>query len=304
MTEQWLSNTLLPAVLVAVVFLLVLWPTRHSGVRVLKNWGVGSPTEEQAREAVRYLRHRRILYVVLIIVLPPAAGLVLPDGDNAPANLFIPLLVAMLVAELVATLRPVSGVRVASLDPRTWRDLLPRWATAVAAGLTVFAVAMAGLGLAAQPWAQRYVDALPPNDDDLFIDPGYRAEMAGRGVSWLTLGSVALCLAVVATLVHLAVRRPSSADGVVDAALRTRTARVAVAIGFGWLGALVNDAQQRLSFLGNMGQGLPATPPRPGWLTQNLVDVTSIVALVTLVLAIVCWMWLAMPSRRSLAHAR
>lgn len=309
MDSMWVENTLVPALIAAAVLLLVLWPTRHSGRRLLRCWGIPTPTEPQVDEALRYLRQRRFLYVALFVVLPPVSGLVWPAVDNnrTPADLFVPLLVAMLVAELVATLRPVSGIRSASLDPRSWRDLVPTWAVVAFAVLAGLVVALAAVGLAAQPWADRFAAGLPVDGtrragDGPAYAPDYRAEIA-TSTSWLVLGGAALCLLVVATLVHLAVRRPSVSDETVDAALRTRTARVAVAIGLGWLGASVLEANSRLDFLAGIfgpGQRLPP----PGWLTGGLTQVTGVVGLVAIVGAIVCWMWLAMPSRKSLARSR
>jgi hypothetical protein len=255
--EDWFAQTLVPTLLVAAIFLLVLWPTRKSGHRLLRTWGVVEPTESQAAEAVRYLRHRRLLYVVLFVAGPPLLGLVLPAG-----GMFVPLLLAMLVAELVAVLRPVSGVRTASLDPRSWRDLVPRWAIGVGCLLTALAAGMAGIGLAMRP---------------------------REGATWFVLGGVVVAVVAVIGLVHLAVRRPSSADEVVDAALRTRTARVAVAIGFGWLGVLANRAYFALTG--------PTTSTDPAWL-----DVVGQVTTVALFGSIVAWIWLAVPTRRSLAR--
>jgi hypothetical protein len=308
--SQWFENTLLPAVLAAGVLLLVLWPTRHSGTRLLKNWGIPEPTEPQITEAVRYLRQRRFLYVALFVLVPPVARLAWPPVDNnqTPGDIFVPLLAAMLIAEVVATLRPVSGVRVASLDRRTWRDLLPRWAVVVAAVFTAMALALVVLGLSAQPWANRFVAALPPvdaevppGDPGVFVDPDVRTDLLAP-TSWVVLGSLVLCLVVVGTLVHLAVRRPSVSDPAVDAALRTRTARVAVAIGFGWLAATFNGGEERIWELasGLDNDGLPAPP---GWLTHDFVRAMEFAGFFILVAAVVCWMLLAMPSRRSLRRS-
>ena len=250
---HWLQTSVLPAALAGAVLLLVLWPTKDSGRRLLQRWGLPQPDPEQIREAVRYLRQRRILYVVLFLVFPSVAGAV--DGDSrAGISIFVPLLVAMLVAEAVASLRPVSGVRTASLDPRTWRDLVPRWAVRTfGAGAVV-----------------------------TFL-------LAAAGTSWLALGYVLACLLLVGGLVALAVRRPSVSDEAVDAALRTRTARVAVGIGFGWLGTALTIAY---------------TPFRDRWFpSQNPIgaDVFDIAEIAVVVAAIVCWLWVALPSKRSLA---
>jgi hypothetical protein len=306
----WVSNTLLPTLITAAVLLLILWPTRHSGKRLLQNWGLAEPTEPQAAEAVRYLRRRRILYVLLFLVLPVLAGLVWPPGadDRPPGNILIPLLAGMLVAELIATLRPVSGVRVASLDRRSWRDLVPTWAVVATAILAIWALLLVGLGLAAQPWARRYAAAIPPDgklsgdNRSAEVDPAIRTQLL-HADGWLTLGGIAACLAVVATLVFLTVRRPANTDAAVDRALRTRTARVAVAIGFLWLAGLVNDAQGRLVFLEGTGVGAHRLPQPPGWLTENLHQTVEIVGFGTLIGALVCWMWLAMPGRKSLVRA-
>jgi len=306
----WVSNTLLPTLITAAVLLLILWPTRHSGKRLLQNWGLAEPTEPQAAEAVRYLRQRRLLYVLLFVVIPLLTGLVWPPGadDRPPGNILVPLLAGMLIAELIATLRPVSGVRVASLDRRGWRDLVPRWAVVVTAVLAGWALVLVGLGLAAQPWAQRYAAAIPPdgklsgNGWSAEIDPVVRTQFLHPD-GWLTLGGIAACLIVVTVVVFLAVRRPATNDAEVDRALRTRTARVAVAIGFLWLAGLVNDAQNRLTFLAGTGRGVYRLPQPPGWLTESLHHVVEIAGFVLLIGALVCWMFLAMPSRKSLARA-
>lgn len=308
----WLTRTLLPALIAAAVLLLVLWPTSRSGHRLLRTWGVPDPSQDQTAAAVGYLWRRRILYVVLFVVVPPLAGLVWREDGGVPAgNIFVPLLAAMLIAELVAAVRPPSGVRIASLVPRSWRDLVPRWAVAVAGLLTVVAVALAVLGLAAQPWADRYAAALPPNDTpqpptdwQVNVSAEHRAEMV-TSTSWFALGNLVVCLATTALLVLLAVRRPAHADEAVDIALRTRSARVGVAIGLGWLGAVVQLTTQRIDFLGALDiADLPGMPEQPGWLTDELGVVTDVVGPVALFGAILCWVWLANPTRRSLDLTR
>ena len=261
---HWLETSVLPAAIAAGLLLLVLWPTDHSGRRLLQTWGIPQPAPEQIREAVRYLRQRRFLYVILFLLFPSLAGLVHRDSDRLPGiAIFVPLLVAMLVAEAIATLRPVSGVRTASLDRRSWRDLVPRWAVRTMAVAAVLAVGVAALGPA-----------------------------------WLALAYVVACLLFVAGLVALAVRRPSVSDEAVDAALRTRTARVAVGIGFGWLGTALTVA---IGHLRSLTYVRPEPVARPAWLTTEVGDVLDIAAFLVVVGMIVCWMWVAVPSRRSLA---
>jgi hypothetical protein len=266
--ERWLETSVLPAAIAAGLLLLVLWPTEHSGRRLLQTWGIPDPRQAQIAEAVRYLRQRRFLYVLFFLLFPSLAGL----ADLPGIGIYVPLLAGMLVAELVATLRPVSGVRSASLDRRGWRDLVPRWAvhTTAFGALGTAAVAVAGI-------------------------------LSGPGHAWLALGYVVASLLFVAALVALAVRRPAVEDPAVDAALRTRTARVAVGIGFGWLGTALTVAIGHLRSLTVLRtDGVE----RPSWLTDDVVDVLDVADLVVIAGMIVCWLWVALPSRRSLATTR
>lgn len=264
--ESWLEHTLLPAALAAGVLLLVLWPTTHSGQRLLKNWGIPDPRPDQVTEAVRYLWQRRILYIVLFLVVPSLANLVLGQ-ETSGLGLFVPLLVAMLIAEFVAALRPVKGVRVAALDPRDWRDLVPRWAVWTMAVMSIVTVGLVAYGLTLS---------------------------TSEPKSLAALGHLAACLCVVGLIVWLAVRRPAVADEEVDAALRTRTARVAFGIGFGWVGTALSIAGQQIH---SLQVAVPEHPPL-NWL-ENAMQYSTGAALVV---SIVCWMWVAVPSRRSLVR--
>jgi hypothetical protein len=243
--EQWLSNVVLPVVIAAAVMLLVLWPTQSSGRRLLRTWGIPEPDPDQVSAAVRYLWQRRILYVVLFLALPSLLNLVWRQDDGVPGlTILVPLVVAMLIAELVAAVRPAGGVRVASLRPRGWRDLVPRWAV-WAMGVLVAVVVVGAIVFPASPRDR-----------------------------WQALGSVAVCLVVVGLLVQLAVRRPVGDDEAVATALRLRTARVAVGIGFGWLGGSYVVLARELPY---------------AW------------GVVVPLAAVAAWIWVANPTRRSLA---
>lgn len=280
---DWLQRDVLPAAIVAGLLLLVLWPTTHSGRRLLQTWGIPEPGPDQITAAVRYLWQRRILYIVLFLVVPPVAGAVLDNKDELPAlGIFVPLLVAMVLAETVATLRPVSGVRVASLDRRTWRALVPRWAVWSMAVLVALSVGLSVLALTVGPVRHPAIG-----------EPG-----PGTALAYL-----AVCLAMVGLLLHLAVRRPAVADAEVDAALRTRTARVAFGIGFGWAGSTLQITSQWLVRLHSATQ-MPDGPRRPAWLTDWLGPTFDYSGVVLLLVVIVCWMWVAIPSRRSLTMTR
>lgn len=263
---SWLEHTVLPSVIAGAVLLLVLCPTTRSGHRLLRTWGVPQPRPDQVDVAVRYLRQRRILYVVGFLVLPPLAGLVVPV-DAFGVGLFVPLLFAMLVAETVATLRPASGVRVARLDRRGWRDLVPHWAVVAMAVMVVVTAGLAVFGLTQEP------------------EPALAGDTSG-GV----LVTLVVCLVMVALLVHLAVRRPSVADEAVDAALRARTARVAVGIGFGWVGAALTAASQRIHMLWQTGP----TQSVSDWSDQMMASA----GLVALTVAVGFWCAVTTPGRR------
>jgi hypothetical protein len=316
-----MANWLISSAVVVVVLLAVLWPVRRSGVNLLRRWGIAQPRPDQVAHAVGYLKRRRLLYVLLYVVLAPVVALLDGKDDDTgagtagPVTFFVPLLLAMLLAELFAVVRPVRGPRVASLDPRGWRDLIPRWAVAVGAVLMLLVVVLSTLGLAAQPWANRYAAALPPNSERFEVSDEYRAEMTST-TSWAALAGAAVCLVLVILLVHLAVRRPAVPDEALDAALRTRTARVAVAIGFGWLGAAVMVAGHRIRFLDQLDTvtctpPLPqetgwdcssmvpevVAPPAPGWL-DGMYGWMEIGVSVVQLASIACWLMLAMPTRR------
>lgn len=250
---DWLEHVLLPGAVALGVILLVLWPTTHSGTRLLKTWGIPEPTDDQVTTAVRYLRQRRLLLAVLWVFAPWLLRFVTVDTDLPGLQIFVPLLVAMVIAELIATLRPVSGVRVAFLDRRDWRDLVPRWAILATAAAAALAVGLAVAGL--------------------FVAPG---PGGSAGKPWQALGYAVGHPVLVIPLIALAVRRPAVPDQAVDAALRARTARVAVGIGFGWLSAsiLASSNHLRLDYAGPLA----------------------------LAGGIVCWLWVATPSRRSLVR--
>ena len=100
----------------------------------------------------------------------------------------------------------------------------------------------------------------------------------------------------VALLVWLAARRPAVSDEEVDGALRKRTARVAFGIGFGWVGTALSLAGQRFHQFRVVGPD----HPDPTWFESAM----RFSGLVALVVSIVCWLWVAVPSRRSLAAPR
>ncbi|WP_434452060.1 hypothetical protein [Lentzea sp. E54] len=183
------------------VLLVVLWPTRSTGRRLLKSWKVTDPTPAQIDDAVRYLKRRRLLYPWLyagLTLVPFATG-------RGVGSLAAVVLGGTLLAELLALSLPREGSqRVASLTPRGLFDIgsqyvLIAYAAIVAIGLVWLVVTL-------------QIGQLPV----LVVSVG-----AVAAVTWA------------------AVARPADGDEEVDRALRTRSVHVSAGLGAAVVGALV-----------------------------------------------------------------
>ncbi|SDF55504.1 hypothetical protein SAMN05216553_10248 [Lentzea fradiae] len=189
------------AAVVGLVLLVVLWPTRSTGKRLLKSWRVNDPSAEQIDDAVRYLKRRRVLYPVL------CAGLTLvPFGSGrGVVSLVAVVLGGTLLAELLAMSLPREGrQRVASLAPRGLFDVGSRYVL----GGYAFVLAVALVLLLAD----------------------FRIER---------LPVLVMSVAAVAAVMWAAVNRPSDGDEEVDRVLRTRSVHVSAGLGAAVAGALV-----------------------------------------------------------------
>ncbi|MCE6999651.1 hypothetical protein LZG04_33280 [Saccharothrix sp. S26] len=298
--------------LAGLLLVVLLWPTASAARRFLRRWGVPEPDDRQTARAVAYLRDRRLLYPVLfllapVVVAPVARILGFEHPDAGAFRGLATVLVALLLAEAVAALRPARGTRIATLTPRHWRDLVPRWAIGVLLALGTAAAVLAVAGLAAQPWANRVAAAIPAGGswrsaDGAVVTVSER-HYAGIGVpvSLIALVGVVCGLCAVLGVVRLAVRRRSLPDPAVDLALRTRSARVAVGIGLAWMASMVVVAANRLDFLRAVRLPVAGMPPAPAWLEH--ASAAGSVALVALLVGVVGWMWVATPSRPSTARA-
>lgn len=300
-------ETALVSGLVGLALVVVLWPTVPAGRRFLRRWGVPEPDDEQGAQAAKYLRDRRLLYPVLFLLAPAAAGsaaraLGFAHHDPGPVGNLAALLVALLVAETAAALRPVRGTRTATLTRRHWRDLVPRWAIGALLALGALAALSAAAGLAAQPWADRVAAAVPADGvwrsadgtAVVTLSVPHHAAM-DQPVSLFALIGVVSGLLAVLGVVRLAVRRRSVADPLVDAAFRARSARVAVGIGIAWMASMALVAQNRLVHL--RGVDLPnGLPPAPPWLEHT--STTDFLAFVVLLVGIAGWIQVANPPRR------
>ncbi|HEX9338320.1 MAG TPA: hypothetical protein VF892_20650 [Pseudonocardiaceae bacterium] len=200
------------------VLMLLTWPMTGSGRRVLRRWGnITNPTADQIRLVVRHLRERRLLVVPLMFLAPLTARamptILGPTSDLGSYHLLGSLLVAWLLAEVIATVRPRrEPVRVASLVRRDW--LVPRWAVGLHLALAAAAITLA---VVAQPW------------------PG----------GWYLIALTLVTSLVVYGIAWLAMTRPAGINDDVDAALRTRTARSAVGAGILLAGLLIDAAGTR-----------------------------------------------------------
>jgi hypothetical protein len=233
--------------LCGLALMLVFWPTAGAARRVLRRWGdIAEPTADQVAVVVRYLRERRLLTVLLLVLArlsaltARAVPVVLGSTDDLGAyHLLGSLLVAWLIAEVVATLRPRRGsVRSASLVRRRWS--LPTWAVVLHLGLAGIAVVLAIL---AQPWVG----------------------------GWYLILLVLLTLLVVYGIARLAVLRPAGADDEVDAVLRTRSARVAVGVGILLAGMFIAAAGTRFN-----------VEPVSGWVRSAIAAGVGVITVATL----------------------
>jgi hypothetical protein len=291
---------------IGIALLVVLWPTVSGGRRFLERWGVPDPDEQQGALAAKYLRDRRLLYPLLFLLAPTVTAQIarlfgMAQGDPAAVRYLAMLMVALLLAETIAALRPVRGPRIATLVRRRWHDLVPRWAVGGLLTLSALTVLLAVGGLLAQPWASRTAVAIPDrawqpaSGDNWMVSPQFRAELT-QPLSWIPIIGVAFGLIAILGVVRLAVRRGSVADPQVDAALRTRSARVAVGIGIAWMASMFLLANNRLGFLRSVKMPTSDFAPAPGWLEYTSVADYS--GVVMLMVAAVGWIWTANPGRR------
>ncbi|ONI86430.1 hypothetical protein ALI144C_10935 [Actinosynnema sp. ALI-1.44] len=271
------------------VLLVILWPTVKVGQRFLKRWGVGDPTEQQGLLARRYLLHRRVLYPPLFLA---ASLITLGDNNPLPA-----LITALLLGEILAMLRPSRGPRTATLTRRTWSDLVPRWAVVAMLVLAGFAVLLAVAEGIGKHWGTGVVDKYPPGGSwrtaDGIVTNVADANRVLDNSDWLlVLVAVFLATAAVLGIVWLAVYRGSGTDPSVDAALRTRTARVAVGIGIAWMSMCVQQANNKLIHIRDIHwpEPMPSWLAGTGWLESITVPM--------LILGIAGWIWVANPDTR------
>ncbi|MFD9734750.1 hypothetical protein [Umezawaea sp. NPDC059074] len=195
---------------VGLMLLIALWPTDKTAAKVLRKWHVADPTPAQVAESKVYLKRRRLLYPWLFLAIGYGASKLLPAADYFVPQILLTVLAGMLLAELISAARPTRGPRrVAVLAPRRVVDVVPAW------GLVVFGAAAVALAVAL---------------------------VVARPVPVPSLIALAAVVLAVTGAVRLAVRRPTSGDEAVDAALRVRSGRVALGLGLAMTGMLVGGS--------------------------------------------------------------
>jgi hypothetical protein len=272
---------LLVIAVVAVVW--VLRSTPKQGQKVLQRWGIANPTEEQGRIAADYLKRRRNLfpYVAIAVFALTVLGQWLfstADSIRWEGVLLFAIVASLLVAELLATLRrPTDRQRSATLTPRRFTDIVPKFGLVALGILALIAVAVTVAIVAALPfakavnaWRERHAAELQKLDaaQDYPID-------IGMGSAWFALLAFAICVIAALGVVRLCqVRGPLTSDLAVDAALRIRSGRVAlgtaVLLGSGLVATITGtwwDIATVSQPVVEIGAQLTADlPPTPDWI--------------------------------------
>ncbi|WP_045316324.1 hypothetical protein [Lentzea aerocolonigenes] len=186
---------------VGLFLLLVLWPTRSTGKRLLKSWRVQDPTSAQIEDAIRYLKRRRFLYPWIFVGLT-----FVPLGSGRGVGSFAAIVLGgTLLAELIATqLHREGSQRVATLTPRGLYDIASQYVLISYAAIVAIGVVLLVVDLR--------IGQLP---------------------------ALVVSVAAVALVMWAAVARPADGDEQVDRALRTRSVHVSAGLGAAVVGALV-----------------------------------------------------------------
>lgn len=217
--------------LFGLLVLAILWPVPRSGRKLLVRWGVPDPNDEEIATAVRYLKRRRFWYPWLYFGLSYGVDSLRMNAPDSGwlSPLLLVLLSGALIAEVFAQRRTRAPRRVAALRPRELSDVVPLWALVSHAVAVVAAVVVCGGAVAGLPWAARWL---------------LTADFRGIALGVCVGSALAVWL-----IVWLALRRPADGAPRVDAALRMRSANVAVGLGIGMLGALLSGPAGIMSWL-------------------------------------------------------
>jgi hypothetical protein len=243
-------------------------PTPQHSRRVLRRWGVPAPSEEQGELAAAYFRQQQSWYPLLFLGFGVLCYFVI--GADPFLILLVTVLAGLLIGELGAVLRPAfRSRRSAVLIRRGVTDLVPRFALV----LYGFVAAVTLAGIVVNVIGTGFGAPYPDSPSVGLLLAGFLVSVAaGACAVWLSLfrGPVVV------------------ADGVVDSALRIRSARVATGI-----------SQLLLTGIGFVALGwmdpVAGTPP---WM--DVADGIGMwLGLALVPIAVVNWIALLNPARSS-----
>lgn len=308
-------GNLVTIALVAVALFVVVWTLRSTpaqGQKILQRWGIAKPTEEQGKLAADYLLQRRKIYPYVAVVVFGLAVLgqwlfSAADGARWDGVLLFAVVISLLVAELIATLRlPTDQTRAATLTPRRFTDIIPKFGLValgvqalLIAGFAVATLAAMPFATAINAWRERHLDELRK----LGSGDAYLAD-TNVGPVWFAVLAFTICVIAALCVVRLCqIRGPLTTDLAVDAALRIRSGRVAlgtaVLLGSGFIAAvdaawwgIVNAAENSAELSRPLTADLP---PIPGWILplHEWMQYSTIVG----ILCLFVWMVLINPWR-------
>ncbi|MDA3643173.1 hypothetical protein LZ318_20800 [Saccharopolyspora indica] len=277
--------TLLTAFKIALahgLFVLVLaaiyWFDRRGARKLVTKWGVPEPSEAQVATALRYRRLRWACYPLLVPAMMWITHVMTGTDQYRFTSIPTALLLAAAIAELLATRKHAPPVA------RPLFALVPRWALAVYGLLLLTTLVTAIFDLSAQQLATSTLAEV--NASSVHSTTRLDIPIA------VPLLATAAGLLAVAVVLWCSATRSFSPDDAVDLALRTRSARVALALG---------AVSQALYVLPLAWWRVPLVfnnhPDPPDWIRQ--LDGTLGTALTPLFLgALACWPFIAAPPRK------
>jgi hypothetical protein len=231
LTFWWLA-----AAPVILVLCLVLPPGDRSARWVLRRWAPHvEPTPERVGLVARRLARCRVPTVGLLFAV--WFGLPLLDLFDLVVlgwpSVLACLLAGLAIGEALSALDHHDGaVRAATLRARRMGDLVPR------RGLVLHAVATV-----ATIWIATYLLTLEGSVLSTDVAPAQlHPLLEARQQVWLALLGSVVSAALTVAVLRLATTRRALGDAEVDAALRARSARVAVGVGVALTGSLLANA--------------------------------------------------------------
>jgi hypothetical protein len=278
--EVWkheLGDLVVPTLFV-LVFAAALWSDRTRARKMAQKWGIPEPTNNQVDEVLYYRRLRLACYPLLYGTIEACYGLLMPlqQDQEGRTNEGISLIAMFLSGAVIAELLALSRTR----QPQPLRlrlvDIVSRWGIGVFGTLVLVTFVLGLIDLQAQPHITPNVLRLAEQNKD----------HVGVPIAVPFIGT-ALVLMLVAFVLWSTQTRSFSADGEVDRALRTRSARVALGLGIGMQLSFLALTSWRMEFLDHYATGADLFGPDPAevaiqdWAqtTNDLVQSWKLVAI-------------------------